>query len=151
MNRLKIWSQKFVRWYKNRKKLSEKFKVLEILEHIDKRPLSKRPFNVWDTRFQEVIPVVYKYGRACSLLNRFGNVCDTYFACLGYDDICLELQRKFCEVEYNKYSDRYSVKYPNLLCGYLKRWDLEEKIKQELFDNPKYQDVVECYKLFKKA
>lgn len=150
MNRLKIWSQKFARWRKTRKKLRERQNVIEILEHIDKRNPSTRPLNVWDVCFQKVIPVVYKYDKACRILCMYGYVCDTYFAGLGDEDICLELQRKFCEVEYKEYAGKYYLKYSNLLCNYLRRWDLAEEIKQELFDNPKYQDVVDCYKLIRK-
>lgn len=94
---------------------------------------------------------MYKYDEACEILSTYAHVCDSYFAGLSDEDICLELQRKFCEVEYNKYRQKYCLKYSNLLCDCLRKWDLAEEIKQELFDNPKYRDVVRCYKLFRKA
>lgn len=126
-------------------------KVALVLKNLDRSSLEKRERNRWDDEFIKLVPSLHLYSEALDLLNRYGWVCNTYFDELSkYEpDRNLFLQRCFCRVTRNRYTDRLVCKYPNLIFHYLMRWDLSKETKCKLREAPGYyEDVIDLYNKF---
>ena len=125
-------------------------RVSIVLTNIDKTSLNSRKRNKWDDKFKDLVSVLHNYSSALNFLNQNGNVCDAYFEELEkYEpEKNLLLQRCFCRVSRNKYTDKMICKYPNLLFQYLKRWDLSVETKRVLKQAPAYySDVIDLYNM----
>ena len=126
--------------------------VKEVLENMDLTDPKKRTYNVWDRKFEELVPVLYKYDEAMEFLNTYGWVCETYFLHLSEEDVTnLAFQRKLCSVSKNSFDHQYYGDYYNLLFWFLKRWDFEETIKKELQQDPQKADIVRVYNFLAKG
>ena len=123
--------------------------VIRILENLDTSNPRVRPRNKWDTKFEEFVPVLYKYDIALDFINRFGYVCETYFLNLGEEDAKnIAFQLKICSVWQNTINDEWYIKYPNLLHFFLLKWDLDDAVKAELLNDSTKKEVVRMYNKF---
>lgn len=120
--------------------------VKEVLENLDKRDPRKRTYNSWDKKFEELVPVLYKYDEALEFLNTYGHVLDTYFALLTEEDLNnAAFQLALCKVEYNEYALHYYCCYSNLLHRFLSEWDFCDEVKETLKKSVNEQAVVRFY------
>lgn len=124
--------------------------VMTILEKMDHTDPEKRKKNVYDTYFSYLVPIMHKHEKVLKFLNTYGYVRDTYFSLLKEPEKNLELQRCICSVHIPCYMKEYRLAYSNLLCEYLKRYDLVPEIKVMIFNDDIYQDAGRVYKMFRK-
>ena len=64
----------------------EKRAVLNLLANLDTSDPKKRSVNIWDRKFWELVPILYKYDDALDFINTYGHVSETYFTVLSYVD-----------------------------------------------------------------
>lgn len=127
----------------------EKEQVEELLKNLDKTDPRERTFNLWDKKFKELTPVLYKYDEALEFINKFGHIEETYFLNLTDEDAKnIAFQRKICSVRKGFLPGEYYAEYSNLLVRFLKRWDLDEVVKAELQNDAQKQDIIRLYNLF---
>ncbi len=130
---------------------SEADSVKIVLSNVDKSDPRKREPDRWDEEFKKLVPVLHNYAEALDILNRYGHLCDQYFAEIAkYEpQKMLLLQICICRVSRNKYTDRYICRYPFLLFKFLQSWDLLPEVKQKLKKSPEYyRDPTELYNKF---
>ena len=120
--------------------------VQEVLANLDKTDLRKRPVNVWDRKFWELVPILYKYEEALEFLDTYGHVCDTYFKVLSYDDARnIVFQLSLCEVKVNRYDGKKCCRYPNVLHVFLQNWDFRDEVKMQIKNDPQKEPIVLFY------
>ena len=125
---------------------NEEKDVKEVLENMDKRDPRKRSANKWDKKFEELVPVLYKYDEALEFVNTYGHVCDTYFKLLSEEDLNnAAFQLALCKVRYNEYALHYYCCYSNLLHCFLDKWDFCDEVKEELKKSVEKNAVVRFY------
>ena len=130
----------------------EETQVKRVLANLDTSDPRKRAINKWDREFLDLVPVLYKYDDALVFVNRFGYVCEIYFASLRCEDVAnVAFQRKLCSVWQNDLNCEYYIKYRNLLHFFLDRWDFDEGLKQELMADPSKVEVLIIYNKFAEA
>ena len=123
----------------------EENSVREVLENLDKTDLRKRTINVWDTKFLELVPVLYKYDFALEFLDTHRAVCMTYFKELSYEDAQnVAFQLKLCKTERNKYNGVNYCYYANLLRVFLQNWDFCDEVKELIKNDPEKSPIV-CF------
>ena len=128
----------------------EKKAVWNLLANLDTSDPKKRPVNIWDRKFWELAPILYKYDDALDFINTYGHVCETYFTVLSSADFQnLVFQLSLCETVDVCY-DGKRCRYPNLLHGFLKHWDFREEVKNEIKNNPDKAPVLRLYNLYRK-
>jgi hypothetical protein len=119
--------------------------VKEVLANLDKSDPKKRPVNVWDKKFWELVPILYKYEEALEFLDTYGHVCDTYFKVLSFEDSQnIVFQLTLCEVV-DTCSGGKRCRYPNLLHGFLLNWDFRDEVKKTIKNDPDKDPVVRFY------
>lgn len=120
--------------------------VKKVLANLDKRNPKRRSENVWDRKFKELVPILHKYDEALEFLNIYGYVCDTYFEELSYTDAQnIVFQLGLCEVCDNLFNGGKQCRYPNLLHGFLCRWDFRSEVKEAIKNDPDKDPVVRFY------
>lgn len=119
--------------------------VCNVLERMDKTDPDKRSPDQWDKRFRQIVPVLHRYDSALAYLQQYGYLCQQYFSLVQNPQNNPELQRIFCRVRFLPLSKEQAVKYPNLLCSYLERWDFCPQVLQEIFGDAKYASIRRVY------
>ena len=129
--------------------LSEE-QLLHGLNQMDKRAPQKRALTRWDIWFAAHTKEFQKSDEALKFINTYGNICDTYLEKLPNAQENIALQKKLISVTQNPYDNQYRARYSNILCNYLRRWDLDPEIKAHVFSDPNLKDIKETYELFRK-
>ena len=129
-------------------KLTEEDAILG-LQKMNKTDPKKRGLDRWDFWFRANVNEFQKYDKALEIINQYGFVSDTYFRELKNAQQNIDLQKKLISVKYNMYVADYQEKFSNLLCGYLRHWDLAPEIKDTVFNTQKLRRIKEIYKLFR--
>ena len=96
-------------------------------------------------------PIIHQCDEALSCANMYGHIGDAYIRNL--QEISLEdnveLQCKLWSVSYNRYTKTYKAQFGNLLCEFLKKFDLLSIVKTKVFANVDYADIQKIYTLVK--
>ncbi len=120
--------------------------VKEVLANLDKSDPRKRTYNAWDKKFEELVPILYKYEEALEFLDTYGHVCDTYFKVLSFSDAQnVVFQLSLCEVYESSLSAEKRCRYPNLLHAFLQQWDFRDEVKKTIKNDPDKDPVVRFY------
>lgn len=124
--------------------------VMFVLQKMNCTNPKWRKLDIYDEYFSYLVPIMHKFDEVLWFLNRYGFVCDTYVRSLQEPEKNLDLQRRLCQVYIPEYFKDYRLKYSNILCRYLRNYNLAPELEEELAKDDKYLNVISVCQMFGK-
>ena len=120
-----------------------------MLWDMDKHNPQKRQKNSYDDWFLNHLEEFCQYDEALELINHWKYLTYTYLHNLKQADKNTLLQQKLISVYYNEMLNTHLVRYKRLLRCYLELWDLSSEIKEMMYTDVKYYEVLRMYRIFR--
>lgn len=127
--------------------------IRDNLYELDKRALEKRTKDCFDLRFCSHTYSICHHVQLLEYVSTYGHLTDTFIdnvmAKNLSEKVHLELQKNLCSVYKGAVVGKYRSVCSNLLCRYLRRWDLYPEVKSVIRTDERFEHVWEIYQQFR--
>ena len=119
--------------------------IVSTLLKMKKNNPKTRHLNEYDVWFIQNVEKFYKYGLTLSIIEYYSYLSEAFIENLDKPWKNIELQKMLISVD----EDGGMLNFNNLLCMYLKKWDLAPEIKRLIFQDERLKNVKRTYQLYR--
>ena len=115
------------------------------LEKVDTTNPNYREQNELDVWFNNHVADFCEHPEFLAYISKYNHLVSRFMKHLGNAEHNSELQKNLASIVHNTIVDSYHPNCKNLLCHYLKSWDLEAEIKKVIAEDDRFMRVKELY------